>query len=108
MAVPPAPAAATQPRVFGAVNGPTRIIVRAIGDCWLQVRDPNDALVAQRTLHKDDTYRVPEEPGLVMRTGNASALEILVDGKPVRAIGGTVRHVLLDPDRLLAGTATAE
>jgi cytoskeleton protein RodZ len=108
MAVPPASAAVGEPRIFGAVNGPTRIIIRATGDCWLQVRDPDDTLVAQRTLHKDDIYRVPEEPGLIMRTGNASVLEITVDGKAVHPIGGTVRHVLLDPQRLLAGTATNE
>ena len=106
---PPAPAAPPQPRVYGAVNGPTRIVIRAAtGDCWLQVRDADDMVVAQRTLHKDDSYRVPEERGLVMRTGNAAALEITVDGKPVRPIGGTVRHVALDPERLLAGTAIAE
>jgi cytoskeleton protein RodZ len=46
--------------------------------------------------------------GLILRTGNAGALAILVDGKPAPAIGavGTLRrNVMLEPEALLAGTA---
>jgi cytoskeleton protein RodZ len=113
---PPAPAAAPQvaavpaaPHIFGAVSGPSRIAIRAANDSWLQVRDRSDAVVAQRLLHQGDLYRVPEQPGLVLRTGNASALEITVDGKPIKQLGGTVRsNILLDPDRLVAGTAAVD
>jgi cytoskeleton protein RodZ len=41
-------------------------------------------------------------------TGNAGALEVLVDGETAPAIGamGAVkRNVMLEPDRLKAGTA---
>ena len=47
-------------------------------------------------------------PGLILRTGNAGALAILVDGKPAPALGavGTLRrNVALEPEALLAGTA---
>jgi hypothetical protein len=43
-----------------------------------------------------------------MRTGNAGALSIVVDGKPAPSIGplGTLRrNVVLDPDALIGGTA---
>jgi cytoskeleton protein RodZ len=43
-----------------------------------------------------------------LRTGNAGALEIAVDGKPVPSIGGIGalrRDVALDPTELTAGTA---
>lgn len=101
---------APPPRVFGAVDGPSRITLKAVKDCWILVRDSGDpnVVVAQRTLHAGDSYRVPDRAGLVVRTGNASGLEVLVDGKTAPALGGTVKTLTLDPERLLAGSASAE
>lgn len=91
-----------------AVTDAPGIVIRATGDSWVEVRDSHGAIVTQRLLHAGDVYRVPAEPGLVLTTGNASGLEILVDGRPVKPLGGTVRrNILLDPSRLLAGTAVA-
>lgn len=107
---PPVAAArpADGPKIYGA-NDPGRIVIHVTGDCWVQVRDRSQTVVLQRVLHAGDTYQVPETPGLAMRTGNGSALQVAVDGRPAPAIGGTVRHnVLLDPDRLAAGTAVTE
>jgi cytoskeleton protein RodZ len=108
----PADAAAqpTGPRVFGAIDGPSRITLKAVKDCWIQVRDsdPAQTVVAQRTLHAGDSYRVPSRDGLVLRTGNATGLQVMVDDKPAPALGGTVRNVALDPARLLAGDARVE
>jgi cytoskeleton protein RodZ len=45
---------------------------------------------------------------LFLRTGNAGALDIAVDGKNapgIGAVGAMRRKVALDPDALLAGTA---
>jgi cytoskeleton protein RodZ len=92
--------------VFGEQSGPVHIVIRATADSWLQVRDGDENLVAQRLLHAGDTYRVPDKPGLVMRTGNGSGLEITVDGRPAPRLGGAIRrNVALDPAKLLAGTA---
>ncbi|HKS88501.1 MAG TPA: DUF4115 domain-containing protein, partial [Stellaceae bacterium] len=60
-----------------------------------------------RVLRAGESYHVPRA-GLLLRTGNAGALAITVDGKPAPAIGhiGTLRRsVALDPEALLAGTA---
>lgn len=96
------------PKIYGAAE-PGRIIIRATADCWVQVRDHSQAVVLQRILHAGDTYQVPDAPGITMYTGNGSALQVTVDGRPAPAIGGTVRHhVLLDPNRLAAGTAVAD
>jgi cytoskeleton protein RodZ len=107
---PAASEAPSDPHVFGAVAGPSRITLRAVKDCWILVRDsdPAQTVVAQRTLHAGDSYRVPERVGLTLRTGNATGLEVLVDDKAVPPLGGTVRNVALDPTRLLAGTVKAE
>jgi cytoskeleton protein RodZ len=108
-AVPDVPAAAPAseaPRVYGVTNGPARIVIKATGESWVQVRD-GDTVVSVRTLKPGESYRVPDRPGLTMRTGNAGALEITVDGRVVPAVGppGRSRNVALDPDRLTAGRA---
>jgi cytoskeleton protein RodZ len=85
-----------------------RIDIRAVADCWIQVRSGEDqSVVFSRVLKAGETYHVPRA-GLVLRTGNAGALALVVDGKPAPAIGGIGaqrRDVVLDPQALLAGTA---
>jgi cytoskeleton protein RodZ len=108
-AVPDVPAAAPAPdapRVYGVTNGPARIVIKASNESWIQVRD-GDNVVSVRTLKPGESYRVPDRPGLVLRTGNAGGLDISVDGKPVPPLGpsGRSRNAALDPDRLLAGRA---
>jgi cytoskeleton protein RodZ len=83
------------------------IDIRALADSWIQIRDADQGMVFARVLKAGETYRVPQA-GLILRTGNAGALELLVDGKPVPSLGalGTLRrNVTLEPAALLAGTA---
>jgi len=91
---------------------PTRILVRAKTNSWIQVRDENaNEMLVTRLLRSGDSYAVPNRAGLRLATGNAGALEILVDGAPVPAIGddGAVRrNVLLDAEKLKAGQAVAD
>ena len=108
--VPPQSAALPerQPRVYGEGNSDSRVILRATRDSWIQVHGADDVLLLTRILRAGDSYRVPNRTGLTLRTGNAGALEILVDGEPVPPIGsfGAVRRdVSLDPNRLKTGSA---
>ncbi|MDB5406023.1 MAG: hypothetical protein JWL84_935 [Rhodospirillales bacterium] len=107
---PPPPAAPSAPRVFGPSSGPVRIVLKAVSDSWIQVREPNQSVLSMRVLKAGDTYRVPDRAGLTLRTGNAGGLEVTVDGRPVAPIGppGKSRTAALDPDRLIAGSATNE
>jgi cytoskeleton protein RodZ len=85
-----------------------RVTIKAATDCWIQVRAPDQSIVFSRVLKSGETYQVPAKAGLFLRTGNAGALEIAVDGKPAPSIGaiGTLRrNVALDPEALLGGTA---
>ena len=106
---PPAPPPSLdQSRIFGAVGAPARIVISAHKDSWVQIREDNRILV-DRILHPGDSYRVPDRPGLVLRTGNGSGLDIAVDGAMAPAVGGTVRrNIALDPARLMAGTAITD
>ena len=110
---PPAPPAAPsesakKPRQYGAENTDARVIIRATDDSWVQVRDKEGKLLLTRVLRIGDSYRVPNDTGVVMRTGNAGGLDIQVDGETVPGLGpkGAIRHeVALDAERLKAGTA---
>lgn len=95
-------------RIYGE-QGAGRIIVRAMINSWIQVRDDTSGeLLLTRLLKAGDEYHVPDRSGLSLLTGNAGALEILVDGTLVPAIGATGdvrRDVALDADRLISGDA---
>jgi cytoskeletal protein RodZ len=112
-AIPEPPGAAPAldtPRVYGVTNGPVRVIVKANADSWVQVRDADQTAIWTRVLKQGESYRIPDRPGLILRTGNAGSLEITVDGRTVPPVGpvGKTRNASLDPDRLIAGTATLE
>ena len=84
------------------------ISIHALADCWIQVRATDQSVVFSRVLKSGEVYNVPARAGLSLRTGNAGALEIAVDGKTVPSIGGIGalrRDVALDPTELAAGTA---
>jgi cytoskeleton protein RodZ len=108
-AVPTASAAPTVPAP--AANGSvpaSRVAIRAVTDCWIQVRAADQSIVFSRVLKSGEVYNVPARAGLSLRTGNAGALQVSVDGKPAPSIGsvGTLRRdVALDPTELAAGTA---
>lgn len=100
---------ATQPQVYGEDNADARIILRATQDAWVQVRDRSDELLLTRVLREGDVYRVPNEEGLTLLTGNAGGIEVLVDGTlmaPLGPVGSVRRDLALDPQVLLAGTTS--
>jgi cytoskeleton protein RodZ len=104
-AVEPAASDPTAATSSAAPSG--NIDIRALADSWVQIRDADQEIVFARVLKAGETYRVPRS-GLVLRTDNAGALEVLVDGKPAPALGalGTLRrNVTLEPAALRAGTA---
>lgn len=95
----PAPAEAAAPD--------PHIDIRALADCWVQVRGADQQIVFSRVLKAGETFHVPR-PGLFLRTENAGALAIAVNGKPAPSlgdVGALRRNVALDPEALLAGKA---
>jgi cytoskeleton protein RodZ len=103
----PTPSNTAEPTGDAGVKPDGRIDIRAVADCWIQVRAADRSIVFSRVLKAGETYHVPRA-GLSLRTGNAGGLAIAVDGKPAPTIGaiGTLRrNVVLEPEALLAGTA---
>lgn len=105
--LPPSPpaVASVEPRQYGSEDPNVRVVVKARIDSWVEIRDPNGGLLLTRVLRTGDSYRVPNQPGLLMLTGNAGGLEILVDGFAIPNLGpkGAVRrNVVMEAEALKA------
>ena len=107
-AVPPAATIADAPAP-PRPEEPGRIVLRAKAETWVQVRDrPGGPILVNRVLRPGETWAAPAGDGLLLSTGNALGLEILVDGQPAPGLTGNQavrRDVPLDPDRLKVGVA---
>lgn len=105
--VAPPPAAVAPPTVPGVPDG-TRIVLRAranSGDgAWIQVREPRSgAVLVNRVLKPGEAWPAPVRDGLLLDTGKADGLEVLVDGQAQPTLDGLVgvrRNIALEPDRL--------
>ena len=98
-------------QVYGRGNLDARIILRATQDAWVQVRDSKEDLLFTRVLRSGDSYRVPNQAGLTLLTGNAGGLDVEVDGAYLGALGpvGSVRrNVVLEPGKLQEGVQPSE
>jgi hypothetical protein len=110
-AIPDAPVIDTDayvPREFGMANVGSTIRLRAQLESWIQVTGADNELLVTRILRPGDIYHVPDRPNLVLMTGNAGGIEILVGDQvapSLGAVGAIQRRVELDPVKLLAGTA---
>lgn len=122
VAAPAAPLAAQPaapaPAEVVATADASRIVLRArpggVDGAWVQVRDPRSGQVLlNRVLRPGETWPVPPRPGLLLDTGKATELDILLDGQPQPTLEGVVgvrRNIALEPDRirqrLIPATAT--
>ncbi len=70
------------------------VILKILGDSWVEIKDDNGNIIVSRILESGDEYFVPDNPGLTMSLGNAANVEILVNGKALMPLGksGDVRH----------------
>lgn len=107
---PPAQAAPAQ-----AANGPPEpagtIIVRAVAESWIEVRDATGAIIFTKLMQPGETWTAPQEPGLTLTTGNAGGTELVVDGKVAASLGtaGEVeRNQPLDPGLIKSGALPAQ
>jgi cytoskeleton protein RodZ len=108
---PTVAAAAEPPAAISAPPVAREIVLRAMADSWVQIRDLRQTVLFERVLQAGESYRVPDQPRLSMRTGNAGGLEITVDGAPAPSIGrmGMVRrNVALDAQALITGSAVRD
>lgn len=106
----PAPVAPAPPPAATAPAAPvadqTRITLRASGEAWVQVRDSRSGeVVFNRVMRAGESYSVPDRPGLLLTTGKAQELAVVVDGQASTVLEGSQavrRDIPLDPARLKA------
>jgi cytoskeletal protein RodZ len=92
-----------RPQAYGVSNRDARVVLRARAESWVQVQGANNELLLTRMLRAGDSYHAPNRDDLVLMTGNAGAIEIIVDGEALGALGtvGQVRRdIRLNADLL--------
>ncbi len=94
-------------RVMMASPG-ARVELVAHMDSWVQINDKTGKTYYSAVLRAGQAVEVPNQPGLLLTTGNAGGLQVLVDGQPVPPLGavGLVRRdIALDPAGLKSAVA---
>ena len=106
--VAPAPTPAVASPAPPAADGP-RVALRARGESWIQIRDTRaNSVLTDRVLRSGETFPVPNREGLLLTTGKAENLDVLLDGQVTAALAGATgvrRGVVLEADRLRASAA---
>jgi cytoskeleton protein RodZ len=90
----------------GANPDGARVVLRATGDTWVQVKERGGDVLFTKVMRAGEVYPVPDRGNLILNTGNAGRIDILVDGVEAPPIGGpgSVRkEVPLVADLLKAG-----
>jgi cytoskeleton protein RodZ len=104
----PAPVAAPPPPRIDPDK--PRVVIRAKGESWVQIRDnAANRVITDRVLRAGETIEIPNRPGFVLTTGRAESLDILLDGREVDPFGGpgVRRNIALEPDQLSTLSAPA-
>lgn len=107
VAPPPPPPPPPPPRID---PDKPRVVIRAKGESWVQIRDnPGNRVLTDRVLRAGEIIEIPNRAGIVLTTGKAENLDILLDGDQVDPFGGpgVRRNIALEPDRLRAPPAQA-
>jgi cytoskeleton protein RodZ len=80
------------------------IVLKALENTWLEIRDGSQTVIFSRVLNQGEEYWVPEDQTtLYMTLGNAGGLQIVVEGQPIPLLGGkgqVKRNVLLSVEAL--------
>ena len=100
-----------RPQTYGASNRDVREVLRARAESWVQIQGANNELLLTRMLRPGDSYHAPNRTDLVLMTGNAGAIEIMVDGEALGTLGpmGQVRrNIKLNADHLRGQLQAAE
>ena len=54
----------------------TELVLKAIGNSWVEIEDLNGNILMTRLMRPGETYIVPNINGLTLNTGNAGALSL--------------------------------
>lgn len=96
--------------IYEPQNTDARVIVRALDTSWIQISSTDRSYIWTRTMQPREMLLVPNRDDLELWAGDASGVEILLDGTVLPTLGrpGTVvRGISLVPESLEAISAGA-
>tara|TARA_B100000686_G_C16796556_1_gene982797 strand:- start:2385 stop:3221 length:837 start_codon:yes stop_codon:yes gene_type:complete len=89
---------------------PSRITIMAMETAWVELINPeNEKLLYQDTLQAGQGIRLPDRASFQFSTGNAGALQFVVDGKkllPIGQPGDILQDITITADELLRYDST--
>jgi cytoskeletal protein RodZ len=92
-------------------NPDARVKLTARMDSWVQIYDKAGKSYFSAVLRAGQIIEVPNQPGLLLTTGNIGGLDILIDGQALAALGsvGMVkRNLPLDAAGLKSASAASQ
>ena len=94
-----APANAIQVAAAAVASGPPRVIIHATDAAWIRVNDGAAAVIYEGILTAGSRFEIPDRvANPLLRTGNAGAVYLLVNGAaygPVGGSGGVISNLSL-------------
>ena len=77
-----------------AQTQPSQLVLKARHDAWVRIEGPDHKPIVDRVLRAGEAYDAPSGPGVKLMTGNAGALDVVVNGKVLGALGpeGAIRR----------------
>ncbi|MGF1474740.1 MAG: RodZ domain-containing protein [Geminicoccaceae bacterium] len=96
-------------RTLGAQPGDGRVALVASEESWIEIRTAGGERVISDVLQAGDVFWAPGSDQLLLWTGNAGGLEMVVDGNRLPRLGSSgqvLRDVSLNADDLIARRRT--
>ncbi len=87
---PAAPAAPQQPKLLVPASKPLKLTVQTTADVWIQLK-ADGSVVFQNVLAKGSRESWVAKSDLELWTGNAGAMQLFLNGKPLEGLGRGVR-----------------
>lgn len=83
----PSQPAAPEPETYSIASVESRITLRVRSATGVRVQDAQGRIIIEREMRGGDTFQVPDQPGLLLVTRDAGAIELIVDGQSVGRAG---------------------
>jgi cytoskeleton protein RodZ len=83
---PAVPGDAAPGQVYGSKNAAARVVLRARAATHVTVRGRDGTVFINRDLSPGDSYRVPNVVGLSLAVSDASAMDVMLDGKVLGSV----------------------
>ncbi len=92
--------AAALPEAVPALDGPNRVIITAIAECWVH-SNADDADTRQFSLRSGDTFALTFSESLTLKLGNAGGVRIRYNGAetPIPGRDGEVKTLTFPPEQ---------